>query len=166
MRRFLQIALFILAFLMIFLSSCGREGKNAAEVFDGFIFEIEKLPDGDILRSGSIEGSGEYLSESICATLYGERATKDIFPLVENFSIYLCSFAYPFEVAVFKCYSKSDTDLVSEMCFKRGDMVKVLLHSEGINDVEIRVMTKGNFVAMYIGTLPKEAERAFDKAMR
>ena len=166
MRIYLRYAVLLLVISMVFLVSCGKKEKTASAVFDSFISEIEMLPEGTVFRSGSAEGSGEYLSESLCTTLYGERAVTDIFPLIEDYSIYLCSFAYPFEAAVFKCYSKSDADFVAEMCFLRGDMVKVLLHSEGVNDVEVKVMIKGRFVAMYIGTKPEEAARAFDRAMR
>ena len=159
---------FILIFfaLLFALFSCGKKEISASEVLDDVLSKIEKLPKGSFLRAGSAEGSEEYLSEKLCITLYGERDAKDIFPLIEDFSIYLCSFEYPFEVAVFKCYSRSDTDAVAQMCFLRGDVVKVLLHSEGINDVDVRVISKGRFVFMYIGREMEDASRAFGYAMR
>jgi hypothetical protein len=165
MRKFSRFVLLVFAFLFA-LSSCGGKEKSTSEMLEAVLSEIEKLPEGSFIREGSVEGSDEYLSEDLCTTLYGERAVSDVFPLIEDFAIYLCSFEYPFEVAIFKCYSRSDTDSVAEMCFLRGDVVKVLLHSEGINDVSLRVARKGRYVFMYIGREPQEAVRAFGYAMR
>ena len=165
MKIFSRFVLVVLA-LLFALSSCGKKERGASDVLCEVLSKIEKLPSGSFSSAGAVEGSEEYLSENLCITLYGERSLRDVFPLIEDFSIYMCSFEYPFEVAIFKCYSRSDTDSVAQMCFLRGDVFKVLLHSEGVNDVDVMVAQKGRFVFMYIGREIEEASRAFGYAMR
>lgn len=150
---------------LILLASCTSSASTAEEIFADVFEKCDSegdIPDGVLYLSGSSEGKDSYLSESMVGVLYGSSAWEEIFPLAEDYAIYLSSFAVPFELAVFRCYSKSDTDTVGAMCLARGDGIKALINiGEFGESTRVKVMIKGRYVAMYVGTDPDVAERAF-----
>ena len=137
---------------LLFASACSGGSKSCEEALYGICAEM-KLPAGQTYLSGAEEGSDKYLSEDTINTLYGERAYGELFPLIEEYAIYISSFAEPYEAAVFKCRSRSDTDLIAEMCFARTDILKVILRDTEFAELvqEARVSVKGKLVFMIIG---------------
>ena len=154
----------LLLFLILCLAfcSCGRESVEADTVLKNIIENEKKLPVGQIYRKGAEEGKNDYLSGDMICILYGAKADISYFPMIEDYTIYISSFAEPFEVAIFKCYSKSDVDSIIKLCFLRGDSIKSLInHVKGCEEVSVKVTSKGRYVCMYVGTDPEGAERAF-----
>ena len=154
--------------LLLFLSlcfvlcSCSRETTEAEDILKNIIENEKVLSVGQIYRKGAEEGKDDYLSGNMIEVLYGARADAEYFSMLEDYAIYLSSFANAFEVAVFKCYSKSDADSISKLCFLRGDTIKSLIsHEEGNENITVKVFSKDRYVCMYVGTDPDGAERAF-----
>ena len=81
--------------------------------------------------------------------MYGDEAERG-FALLEDYAIYLSSFSVPYEVAVFRCRSTSDTDTIAAMCLGRIDAMRVLLHDTEYAKVleKARVTQNGRFVIM------------------
>ena len=68
---------------------------------------IDGLPSGQIYRSDASEGEAAYFS------------------LLEEYAIYLSSRESPYEIAVLRCYARSDTDRIAEMCLVRVEHLRI-----------------------------------------
>lgn len=104
---------------------------------------------GEIYFGNSAEGELGYLSESMKAKLYGESEAELAFSKIEDYALFLSS-RVPGEIAIFKCYSASDTDTVAAMCLERADTLKVALRGsewEGKSE-KIRVTIHRRYVVM------------------
>jgi len=154
MRKIFKCALLmVLTFAILLVSSSCRQKKSAYDILMGALEKEKKRPTGEIYLSGADFGGAGYLSSDMISLLYGHNAEEFDFPLIEEYAIYICSFAEPFEAAVFRCYSESDTDSVAKMCFYRADTVSSLVSLLGYEGIETKVMTDGRNVYMYIGTI-------------
>ena len=89
-------------------------------------YGIENYADnGKVFLKKADEGDTFFISEKIKRTMYGERFLEAI-KKTEDFAIYV-SASNPYEIAVFKCYSKNDTEDILQMCYERADEIKVAL---------------------------------------
>ena len=109
------------------MSSCAGDVKSAEDLLSDLTEDITELPDGNVYKKSAEGGDKSFLSPALCEALYGSSAQSDKLPLTEDFAIYLSSFAIPCEIAVFKCYSASDTDVIAGMLLSRISELKVLL---------------------------------------
>ena len=123
MKRWLVLCLASL----LCLCSCAQEQRRAGVILGEYLAEQEGLPQGEIYYSGLSEGEAGHFSDRLAILMYGERAVRQTFPLIEEYAIFLCSFAEPCEIAVFRCYEKSDADRVAEMCLERVEQMRILL---------------------------------------
>ena len=89
--------------------------------------KIDGLPSGQIYRSDACEGETAYFSAQMMRTMYGEMAEERYFSLLEEYAIYLSSRESPYEIAVLRCYARSDTDRIAEMCLARIEQLRVHL---------------------------------------
>ena len=117
----------LILMLCVLSCSCAKEGKSASLLLEERLARIENLPQGEIYRSDAAEGEAGYFSERLRRTVYGERDAEHCFGLIEDYAIYLCSFAEPCELAVFRCYAASDADRVAEMCLSRIEYLRIVL---------------------------------------
>ena len=145
MRRFF--AFLTCLFLAFCVVSCGSR-ESAEDVLYRICSDIE-LPSGATYLSGAPEGSAFYLSPDTARAMYGEDV-QDVFSLVEEYAIYLSRRAMPSEVAVFRCYSRSDADRVLRLCLARVENMKIQLsgteYASIAEGVDIRV--RGRVVIM------------------
>ena len=143
------------------LSSCSASERSAEEILFALCDEAGTLPAGEIYRMGAEEGSEGYLPPSLRDVLYGEEAAE-LFCLMEDYALYLSSFAAPREIAVFRLRSASDAERVAAMCLRRADTLQVLLHSTAFWELtdSVRVICKGKTVIMGLTDQPDEWERA------
>lgn len=142
--------LIIICLALIFcVASCGAR-ESAEDILYSICAEAE-LPSGVTYLRGAAEGSAGYLDAGVIESLYGEDG-EAAFLLLEDYAIYLSSFAVPYEVAVLECYSASDTERVAELCLERIDVLKVILRDTEYFDVMQRasVKIKGRTVVMKI----------------
>jgi hypothetical protein len=125
MKRWRWLGLILL--LCILTCGCSHEEKGTAVLLGEQMAQTKHLPMGEIYRSDAIEGEVGYFSERLAATTYGESAVTRCFPLIEEYAIYLSSFPEPCELAIFRCYEKSDTDRIAEMCLSRIEQMRIVL---------------------------------------
>ena len=137
----------LLTLVLLILPSC-KDTRSAEDILFGITKDISTLPHGNVYLKSAEEGGAAYLSPAMISALYGEGAALYEFTFVEDFAVYVSSFARPCEVAVYKCYSASDTDLIASMCLSRIDNLKVVLSGTSFSDIvsSATVRISGKFV--------------------
>ncbi len=146
----MRIFLFFLVFcISLSLTACGEhsEGMETERILTSLMEAQESFPGGVTFRHTATEGMEDYLPPSAREAMYGADSER-YFKLIEQYSIYMSSFAAPYEIGVFKCYSKSDGLKIEAMCRTRWDIVSVALRETefyGLCD-DIRVLRKGDTV--------------------
>ena len=156
----------LLIFALIFglmLSSCSK--NESAQTILASLLEVsgENFEDGgEVYFSDAYEGQIGYFSDTIKALMYGEDAAKNIFPLTESCAVFVSS-REPSEIAVFKCYSASDTDEIERTLLERADEIKVMLHNtrwrEKSEDISVIVHKK--YVLLLFAENTRSVERKF-----
>ena len=144
MRKFI---VFLILTMLIF-TSCS-DSRSAEDTLFSISKELDSLPYGNIYLKSSKEGEDSFLNRDTITTLYSESANEYEFTLIEDFAIYLCT-KVPCEIAVFKCFSSSDTDVIAAMCLKRIDMLCILLEETPYKDIpkNAKVSISGKFVTV------------------
>ena len=135
--------------LCICLTACGKQPVSAETLLLELMAEYESLPDGVIYRSGAEEGEAGYPSPELMESLYGANAAE-VLELVEDYAIYLSSFAMPIELAVFRCYSATDAHQVEAMCLNRREALRVALRGTELEELSdsLQVQCKGRLIVM------------------
>ena len=144
---------FLSAFLCVFiLVSCSQKNTSTREIFDRIYEALSPVPDGEIYFSKSDEGTRHYMSSALFSTIYENGTFIDGSDIIEEYTVYLSSFALPFEIAVFKCYSPSDTVKIEQMCIGRLDFLrKHFKNTEHENAIDkASVISDGKYVIMII----------------
>ena len=134
------------------------------------LYEIKNelnLPSGKIYTYSSCEGEEGYLPLPTAAALYGKDAWEELYPLIEDYAVYLSAYAMPYEAAVFVCRSESDTDTLIEMCLTRADTLSVLLRDTEFGGMsgKTQIYHKGRCVAMLLYDDPEEAKHTMRRAL-
>ncbi len=130
--------------------SCSDRKKSSDRILSELMERCDGLPEGEILRSDAGEGSEGYASSAVLRAMYGEDA-EDLLRRCD-FSIYISSFAAPYEIAVIRAVSRADARAISSLFFCRADELRVALRRtefEGLTN-EIRVLVSGRYVVMGI----------------
>ena len=144
----MKITVFIAFFLIlaICLYGCARAEISAEEVLYSVCAELE-LPSGETYLSFADEGSRGYFSAEKMREIYGKEAEK-VFSLTSEYAVFFSSFAYPYEVAVLKCRSRSDTYAAAALLSRRADEVSIALRDTEFSDAADKGITviKGRFV--------------------
>ena len=125
--RFSKRILFMLLAVSCFFCSCEKKALNCEELLM-FCAEygIENYSDnGMLFLKNAEEGDIFFISDKIRERMYGERFI-DALSKTEDFAIYV-SASTPYEIAVFECYSRNDTENILRMCYERADELKVAL---------------------------------------
>lgn len=117
MKRYISL---LLLFSLLFLSSCSKKDRSAEELFFSLSEKLPPLSAGALYLSGRSAGDDHYMPPSLFAAVFD----KDALSYIEEFAIYLSSFALPCEIAIFKCYSPSDCKKAERMCMRRLDSLK------------------------------------------
>ena len=94
----------------------------------------------------------------------GEGENVGGFGKIEEYSLFISSRPIG-EVAIFKCFSRSDTDLVARMCLERADAIKVALNFTELEKKSetIRVQIRGRYVLFVFADHPDEISEGFLK---
>ena len=161
-------ALFIfLLIIVMFVCSCQRVDNCTYILFRLMSVTEEGVSDtGCIYTADADADTVGYLSAEVADTLYGENSYERYFTMIEDYAIFV-STREPQEIAVFKCYSRSDVDAVARMCLSRADEIEIALRkSEYANMSEgIRIDVYREFVIMYFTDaqrhISNELERIF-----
>lgn len=157
----------ILCLCLLFGTSCAPRRVSAAELLTELQSELQELPEGKVYLCAAEEGSDGFFSPALREVMYGE-GTEEIFSLIEDYAIYLSSFATPCEIAVFCLRSASDAAEVVAMCLARADALRVLLRETGASDMKdsIRIVSKGKIVLMGMTNAPDAWERRAHRLIR
>ena len=125
--RYLKRMFFILLAVLCCFCSCNDSDADCEELLTFCVkYGIENYQDnGTVFLKYAEEGDVFFASEKIKETMYGKRFLEDL-EKTEDFAVYVSASA-PYEIAVFKCYSKNDTEDVLQMCYERADELKVAL---------------------------------------
>ncbi len=135
------------AILLAVLVSCG-DRRNTEDILFNITKRFDDLPDGNVYLSSATEGSENFLSASVIKSLYHDGADEYEFSMIEEYAIYISSFAKPSEIAVYKCYSRSDANLIASMCLKRIEKLSIMLAGTAFSEIPLRadIDIKGHFV--------------------
>ena len=154
----------ILLTLCLSLCACSSYKKSTSEILDRMLSEFSDIPKGTIYYKNATEDQEGYLSPFLAEALYGTSA-EECFTLMEDYSIYLSSFATPYEIAVFRCYSATDAVRLEQLCRERADIVSVALRYTDFYKLcqSIRIVREGDTVVFAMTDDPSRAERLIKK---
>ena len=156
---------FVLSIILcLSLVSCTSKKRNTGEILQELMTAARELPQGEIYVKNAAEGEDGYLSAAMADALYGEAASEYL-ALTEEYSIYLSSFAKPYEIAVFKCYSSTDAQKIERMCRERANIVSVALRRTEFHSLHenIRIIREGDTVVFLMTDRPDKTERLAKK---
>ena len=152
---------FLLISLMISLSAC-YDTPSCSYLLVKVLAVSGENTDGNgyLYFAKAQEGEIEYFSDELYSVMFGEGAKERYFSKIEDFAIFV-SQRTAGELAIFKCFSRSDTDDIAEMCLKRADDIKVALKDSEYEEKSktIKVEIYGNIVVLYFIDEPKKAEK-------
>ena len=136
--------------LLLVLGGCGWQEMASGALLEALMAECGSLPRGEIYRSDAEEGGAGYAPSALLRAMYGEEGEAAIRPC--EFSIYLSSFAEPYEIAVLVAPSSDHARRVYALCLSRMDDLRVALRGtdrEALSQNAI-VYRKGRCVVMGI----------------
>lgn len=115
----------LLLVLVFSLNACDKEKKTCGELLSaGLDYGINGYENsGYIYLKSADENSVFFMNEKMRVDMYGKKFAEVLSGLCD-FAIYT-SASSPYEIAVFECYSKNDTDDILRMCYERADRLKV-----------------------------------------
>ena len=144
---FIKLISVFIVFLIPILSSCGYSKRSENILFD-MTKNFPELPDGTVYLSSTEEHNQKSLIPDMINSLYHEGAAEYEFSLIEEYAVYISDFAKPCEIAVYKCFSRSDTNLIASMCLRRIEKLSVMLKGTAFSEIPLRaeVDISGHFV--------------------
>ena len=102
------------------LCACGRrEETPAAAVLSRMLARERDCPVGTVYLSSAEEGTEGYLSQRLCAALYGDGGVPPEWSAVEDCAIFLTAREHPVELAVFRAASRDAAGAIAELCVRR-----------------------------------------------
>lgn len=159
-----KISCVLLIILLVSFSACKKAEPSTEELLSSITNEMPSLSYGTIYLSTADEGTRHYMSSALFSVLYGDGSEAPR-SLIEEFAIYLSSFQLPCEVAVFKCYSPSDTERIEKMCLMRLSSLKKHFKATPHESVaeQATIIKKGSFVIMALSKDLPDLERIISK---
>ena len=163
-KKFLAILFSLL--ISASLCSCG----NAAPSAESLLYELcdgMRLPAGEVYLMSATEGEKGHLNDNTAKILYGNDFITDTLPKLSDYALFLSSFPYPYEAAVFVCRSASDTDSLLALCLERRDTLSVLMRQTEYAHLSsnVRIFAHGKYVAITLSDNPELSEKLMRKAL-
>ena len=157
------LSFFVIVFILFSLNSCNRE-ISCEELLSKLLSVSgeDTYGNGLIFCKKVCEGEVGYISVEQKEIMYGEDAENDCFSKTEDFAIFV-SQRIPGELAVFKCYSRSDTDIIAQMCLRRAESIRVALRDSEYEEKteSIQVSVYHRFVVFSFTDAPRRVENKF-----
>lgn len=124
MKNIFKIILLLLTAIAL-LTSCQKEKISCEELLEvGLEYGIDGYADnGYLFLKTDDEASTFFMTEKTKEIMYGQRFI-DPLNATKDFAIYISSLS-PYEIAIFECHSKNDTDMLLRMCYERSDELKI-----------------------------------------
>lgn len=145
MKKQMKIFALLLAFVFL-LCSCQKENRSCEELLQICLeYGVDGYQStGYVFLKSADESDVFYLSEKTKHSMYGEKFDGAL-ERTKDFAIYV-SASGRYEIAIFECYSRNDTDEILKMCYERADEIKIGLRFtewQGIAEaIEIQVYKK------------------------
>lgn len=154
-----------LIFALILLSGCGSQQASVESVLLTLTEAEVGLPAGQAYLASAQEDEVCYLPPDLTAALYGQGEPPWQLALVEDYGMWLSSAQHPCEFAVFRCYARSDTDVVAAMCTSRLDDLRAHYkdsqYASYLQNAQVVVI--GKYVLLLISA---DAQHALNMARR
>ena len=159
-------SVFLSFLLCLTLTCCGRQRADAYGILTDIMAELDDLPAGVIYTPRAQEGEAGYLSATLSEALWGEDAEEG-FAMLSDFAVYMSSFAAPYEIGVFCCYSSTDARRIEELCRARADIVSVALRQTEFYGLcqNVRIMREGRVVVFSMTSDPERTARLVRRLM-
>lgn len=164
MKKRIRILALLLA-LIFLLFSCKKEKKTCEEILRaGLDYGIDGYQNtGYVFLKSADKSSVFFLPDKTKYSMYGEKfdgaleATKD-------FAIYV-SASNRYEIAIFECYSRNDTDEILKMCYERADEIKIGLRFTEWENISktIEVQAYGKYVIFVFIESAQRSEETIEK---
>lgn len=150
----------VAALLCLSLFSCSSEEKDAYDILSSLMEKHTDLPAGVVYTPDAREGEEGYLSPVLAEALWGEDAAEG-FSMLSDYAIYMSSFAAPYEIGVFCCYSATDARRIEELCRSRADIISVALRQTEFYGLcgNLRIARKGRTVVFLMTSDPDRSVR-------
>ena len=165
MRRWFR---YLSLFFLVFCLFACESATQTADVLNTMCDTQSALPAGQIYRMDAVPGEAEYADEELLAVLYGNGILPPEFDVINDFTIRLCGFAEPYELAVFQCVSQRDAYDVAQMCLRRAERLQIRCreteYAELANGAQVRIV--GKYVLMAVCDDPIAAVDAGGKAAK
>ena len=163
MKRFCLLMLCLCACLSS-LSCADKSSISAEYILNEILSEVDyKIrSDTSFYSSLASEGEEKYFSDEQKKAMFGDKRAKECFARLEEYALYVCPYEIK-EIAIFKCYSSSDTDSVAAMCLERADALSVVLNSiDTLNkDQKAHVEIHGKYVLFSFADLSESIIKRF-----
>lgn len=144
-------------------SSCARTERTCEVLLGELMGMARELPAGQLYYARAEEGSAEYPSAALLEALYGEESIA-LFDALEDYALYLSSFAVPCEIAVIRAYSSDDANSIAAMGLQRIESLRLALRGTDFCESEDSafVICHGKYVVIMIA---EHAEALRDEAL-
>ena len=173
MFRSKLIALFLALMTVVGLTACRTKIPSPAEIVGKLTENEPSLPMGKTYYSDAVKDSGEHLSAELLHSAYG---IPEDFDGIISAAVYLSSFGFPCEFAVFYCKSRAAAEDVALFCRERIDTVtQNAPEASSFGSVKLEdylsylknsaVIISGRIVALIISADEASARRALYKAI-
>ena len=153
--------------LTLLLISC-RASVSTADILSAMCASQSSLPAGQLFCKSAVPGDAEYADSELLAVLYGDGILPPEFEVVHDFTIRLCTFAAPCELAVFQCASQRDAYDVAQMCLRRVERLQISCreteHAALADGAQVCIV--GKYVLMTVCSDPLSAIEAGRSAAR
>ena len=158
---------FISLILCLSLFSCSDAPRDAHGILDRIMESEKNIPAGVVYTPNAREGEEGYLSPALAEALWGEDA-KEGFGMLEDYAVYISSFASPTEIGVFRCYSATDAIRIEQLCRARADIVTVALRQTEYHGLcrNARIMRRGDTVVFTLTEDPDSTLRLVKRLIR
>lgn len=164
MKNFYRII--ILTVSLLLLCSCASEEKRCEDIALSLCAELE-LPAGQLYCKDESAEPPRTLPADTVKIMYGNEGER-VFGLLEDYAIYLCETGMPYEVAVFRTYSVSESDSVALLCLERADTLSVLLRDGEYADTvrNAKILSRGRYTVMVIAPDFEKAEEIAERLIK
>ena len=158
-----SLSVFLLVMCMLLVGCSSQKNISCERVLSHVLADmaVNTERNGQVFLLSADEGQIEYFPDQTKMLMYGENSLKNCFPKIEDCAIYVSAHILE-EVAIFKCYSSSDTDEIVKMCLERADMIKVSMKGSSWQEKteKIRVTVHRHFVVFSFTDDSQEIEES------
>ncbi len=148
-----------LLLILLFPTGCTQSNATPEQILRALTRAEIGLPAGKLYLASAAQDEEAYLSPELISAMYAGGELPWQLSLCEDYGIFVSSAQHPCEFAVFLCYSRSDTDLLSAMCQVRLDALRAHYKDTAYAHYtdSARVAVVGRYVLLLVSSDPEHA---------